>query len=449
MPIKGLTDQLKGVDKALMEPGKPIVFGYLQKGRREGFGKNVRLFDEDHFIFRPRGGDEDGQGADMARIFKAVYGDKPTIIPDVRIPIDQAENFKIEEYAWLFASRHSQRGSYQVARSDGTTISRYRNPETGRLDYVDMPHDQHTKVNQKGKEGLEYKGKFYPWAQQMRLPLLLTDFNRALYEERIAGLGVVSLLTQSTYDIANLIGEYYAMIDALVSTYANPMEPAEGIAVRRHLPLRDIPIILKRTQDKITTPDYRQDGDPAERLHSTRWLIHWTLAPSIAQRMLDAGDQRTQITLDNIANIPMIRAPEQQAKQLAELNAELFDIDPEPPQIEAVTGDDEPEPEQVTGEVVEEETEAEVVDGRLLFSLDLDEWASAAFRSEDGTFAFNTVANAKNWYAAAIGDFDPDTTEQATAALKVYAQQRADGIDKMAAAAAATAEYTKLVSVGF
>ena len=53
MPIKGVTDRKA---KQEFRSGRTVRLGKLGKGEREGFGRNVKLYDRDWFVFKPSGG---------------------------------------------------------------------------------------------------------------------------------------------------------------------------------------------------------------------------------------------------------------------------------------------------------------------------------------------------------------------------------------------------------
>lgn len=318
MAIKGLTDQT-----ATSEDGHLPLLGIISKGEREGFGHNVKLKDLDYLRFTPIGNDEKQKEA-MTDYFIRAYGEKPKVIDDVRLPWAYAANFKIEDCAWLVAQKHTEKGSTFLASSNGEYIRRLRSEETGRVgkyicepdqhapeDEV-IPHDKIT-VRKGDKDGIMYKGKFYPWAQQMKIDLILPKFNRYLYENGVAGHGVVRLITHSTYDIARLISEYRGILREIANGLGNPIAaPHQTGSIewfKSYAPLRSIPLRLERTEDKITTPNWRdKENGAGERLQSTRHLLHLRLSPTYALSMQKALDTRTQNMLAAVANAPLLQA---------------------------------------------------------------------------------------------------------------------------------------------
>lgn len=483
MPIKDLTNRVVPIQSDVR--GKPIRLGYLQKGRREGFGRNIKLFDEKHFIFSPI--DNGKQGELMTEIFKQVYGPTPFEIPDVRIPAGLAGNFKIEDCAWLVARKHSEKGSIFLALSDGENIKQYRSPDNGRASFHydgEMSHEEYSLYDDRGAECLKYKGKLYPWQQEMQIDLVLPDFNRVLHKERIAGHGVVTLITHSTYDISNLLSEYYAAINEIASLIANPMSPGDFDRAKNYLPLRNFPFRLYRSEDDITTPDYRKDKDgrlanPGDRLLSTRSLVHWQLSPEFSAAAQDAMDKRTQMTLAAVANMPLLQSGQYAADKA---NSALYgDPEPEPPvALPAQAG---PVWEDFTadlpGDVTEDEaTEAgpEAVEGEFseqpatdpppkatengngtdqnlepyqweqqaIIANDLDEWSYRAYQTVEGKQAFAKAEACKLWYKHVIGDFDALKNSVAVETMKRYANWLADGTKKETAVKKAKEQFVKL-----
>ena len=370
MPIKGLTDLVKKAPLDLRPNGRPVRLGRLQKGRREGFGKNIKLYDEDHFVFVPYGDAPDK----LEVLFQHAYGEEPKEIPDARIPVSLAGNFDIEDCAWLVASKHTKNGSTFLARSDGKNILQARNPETGKVSFHregEMLHADHTKTDRGGKECFVYGKKAYPWQQVMQVDLILPDFNRYVYEAGVAGAGVVTLTTHSTYDIAQLIQEYYGIIDAVVSLFSNPMS-GDQERIANYLPLRNIPLRLFRSEDPVTTPDWRDNGDPGDRLNSTRSLVHWQLAPDFARSMQKALDQRTQQTLALVANMPLLQSRQ---KSIDEMNDELFGPEPKPlEQLPAETGgySGGPDWDEVEEGIFEEADEEAIEEAKEVVAEELD-----------------------------------------------------------------------------
>lgn len=465
MAIKGRTD--RNVKMETNARGRPIRLGYLQKGWRDGFGKKIRLHDATYLIFKPL--DNGAQGDAMTALFKDVYGEKPVDIPDVRLPVGMAGNFSIEDCAWLLARKHSERGSYFVALSNGESIKQYRNPNTGRVEFKydgEMPHEKYSKNVVKNEDGdvvgfgaLDHKGKLYPWTQEMQIDLILPDFNRALADAGLAGHGVVTLITHSNYDIANLISEYYAALNEVVSLISNPMVPGDSERAKQYLPWRNFPLRLYRSEDSITTPDYRKDAPPGERLLSTRWLVHWQLSPEFSKAAQEAMDKRTQLTLAAVADMPLLQAGQEQHR-LAQTNNLLFD-EPLPegvpalpaealkahagPDWESFTAD----LEAVDGEIVEDDPD-EVMGNNgkpevppmdwykeTLRAVNLDEWAYRAFQTAEGQLWFDGADGVKRWYAAVCGKYDKAHNEAALGAFRNYANGKGDGVSAPVKAAKA------------
>jgi len=358
MPIAGITDRITQRD---MQQGRSVRLGVLGKGRKIGHGREVKLVDEDYFVFRPARGDET-----LGKLFYEAYGSRPTVISDVRIPVDMAGNFEIEECAWLTAAQHRKNGSVFLARSDGKWIRQARLEETGRVvNYAEgeLEQDKMTAVDPKtGKEGYRYQDKVYPWQQSLAIDLLLPDFNRLVFQEDIAGYGVVTLTTHSTYDISNLIREYYGIINELASMFSNPMKPGDQDMARRYLPIRNFPLRLYRAHDAITTPNWQRDGNPADRMTGTRSLLHWTLAPEAAAAIQIAIDRRTTNMLTAVAQAPMLE------RTVGDINADLFGDAGEPRAIPERTGFQPPnwdevldQPEDAGDEIEDAEFEDEIV----------------------------------------------------------------------------------------
>lgn len=450
MPIQGLTN------KAKMERdvrGKPVRIGYLQKGRREGFGKGIKLYDEDYLIFRPVEGGELGDA--MSAIFTEVYGERPRAIDDVRIAADVAGNFDIEYCAWLYARRHSEKGSVLMAVSDGANIKRARNEKTGKIEYWydgEKPHTDHTRVDKDGKACFVYRDKLYPWQQEMSVDLILPEFNRALAGQGVGGYGVVTLLTHASYDIPNLIDEFYGVVNELVSLLANPMDPNDREQARRWLPLRNFPLRLYRSEDKITTPDYRNQ-DPGNRLNSTRWLLHWQLNPQFSAAMQEALDKRTQKTLAAVAQRPLLQAAAP-ARQLAagsadDLNGWLFGDEAPPARLPAKAAPGPSWTDVVTEIVAEAEevsapkTPVEPYDWpvQMETAQTLDAWCAATYQLLKVSGAFKDANHVKRGFPIIIGEWPPVNLKLAFDAFKRYADTVADGGKAKDAADQAAAWY--------
>lgn len=464
MPIKNLTSKAK-LERDMR--GKPVRIGYLQKGRREGFGKNIKLYDENHIIFKPL--DSGPLGDEMAAIFAEVYGPQPRAIDDVRIAAGVAGNFDIEYCAWLYARRHSEKGSTLMAVSDGENIKRARNEKTGKIEYWydgEKPHEQHTRPDPKGNPCFVYRDKLYPWQQEMSVDLILPDFNRVLAERGVAGHGVVTLLTHASNDIPGLIDEYYGIVEELVALFANPMDVADQDQARRWMPLRNIPLRLYRSEDKITTPDW-QNKDPGNRLNSTRWLLHWQLNPQFSAAMQEAMDKRTQLTLAAVAQRPLLQAaapaPQLTARAGDDLNGWLFGDDAPPARPPA-----NPAPGPSWGEVVEavvaeaetavsgqpeaayhkatkaaKQSPSQPYDWQMQMqqAANLDQWAAAVYQLLMHTGVFKDANHVKRGFPVMIGQWPPADSKLAFDAYNRYANAVADGAKLMDASAAAAAWY--------
>lgn len=453
MPIKGLTSR-KGTR---LDPtaGRPIRLGTLQKGERKGFGRNVKLIDHDYFVFRPANGDEA-----LAALFAEAYGEKPDLIPDVRIPASLAGNFDIEECAWLTAAKHTEHGSIFMARSDGENVKQARDPETGKVRFFydgEMPHQDHTAVDGNGAACFAYGDNLYAWQRSMAVDLILPHLNRLVYNAGVAGHGVVTLITHSVNDIAGLIDEYHAVLDELVSLLANPLRNEQD-RVRNYLPLRDFPLRLYRSTDTVTTPNWHKNGRPGERLISTRSLLHWQLAPGVAAAIQEAIDKRTERLIMAVANAPLLPA----ADPVAQANAELFG-DPEPETVgcgssalPAPAVYDGPDWEEVLGDVVDVEGDYE--EGpppgedpgeydwhqQALEAANLDRFSAAAYQLFSAVF--EDASKARTAYEYMFGEFDQDLNGAALTAMKVYANAAADGVAKREAVEAARAKFDELVN---
>ena len=450
MAIKGLTDQAK-LSRDVR--GRAIRLGYLNKGERDGFGKDIKLRDLDYFRFSPV--DTNGTGKRMTEIFYEVYGEKPRVINDVRIPETIAANFNIESKAWLNASKHTEKGSVFLAQSDGENVLRLRNEETGRVANHIEGSLEHADITRKDKTkygSIQYKGKWYPWQQQMQIDLILPDFNEALYREGVAGYGVVTLLTSSTYDIPTLISEYYGILDDFTALMANPLS-GDYERVKNWLPLRTIPLRLYRSEDKISTPDYRND-DPGNRLNSTRWLLHWQIAPNFSSSMHKAIEQRTQQTLAAVANLPLLQSGKMSNEEIDEMfsyqDAEAL---PAPKPVEKYEG---PELEDFDDDIddvedidYEEQPENEVHHDPTFWleqaknAINTDALARAIYQYHLPSGVFNDATAVKR----AIKSLCPNSrNEVAISTISAYAKAVADGVPVGKAKAAAKAKFEELVS---
>lgn len=472
MGIKGLTDKAR-LD--LDARGRTVRLGFLQKGAKTtkdpnlpAYGKNIVLSDFDFFRFRPVASDAE-QAQAMERIFNEVYGVEPRSIGDVRLTADLAGNFHPDNCAWLLANIYGPKGMTFLARSDGEYIRQMRNPKTGKVEMFDaagnaatLPeyvrrHDDHTRLDGEGKACFVWEGKLIPWQQSMAIDLILPAFNRRLYEEGIAGHGVITFITHGSYDIPVLIDEYHGILNEVMSLFAGALNGSAEVA-RNHIPLRNIPLRLFRSEDKITTPDYRSK-DPASRLHSTRWNCHWQLAPEFAASMQAALDQRTQMTLAAVANMPLLVAGARPS--IDQINDDLFGggsitrvlpaVAATPPSSDPWGADEDVDPGTLLeGELeppdsAEWEVEAPPPtdwQAEALRARDVSEWAIAAFQLPGTGNVLQDAAATRRWYEHVIGQqFNPQTNDAALAALDKYTHAVADGAKKPAAIEAAKKIY--------
>lgn len=473
MAIKGLTDQYK-TPLDTNPSGRPVRLGFLQKGERTGFGKNIKLRDLDHFRFKPEQGE--GVGEKMVALFHKAYGSAPRAINDVRIPVPLAGNFHIEECAAMVAMKHGERGSIFMAEGDREQIFKRRDPETGKVllgnrDGGPWPWEEHTRVARDGSEHFVYGERLYPWSGSMAIDLILPEFNDLLYEHGLAGAGVVTFITHSNNDIPTLIGEYYKMLDELAALFANPLKPHSADQARRYAPLRNIPIRLYRSNDTITTPDYRDNGDPGNRLISTRWLCHWQLNPKFSRAIHKAMEQRTQNLISHIATAPLLEV----AGDNGDANAELFESRALPAPADALEGevvpaesvgqapnwediseaeweDDEVKaPWDTTPEeaVREAEYDPEFWREQALKADTLDGFAAAVFQIFRPAGVLSDAAEAKRGFEYMFGDYPDDVSldarrrvnEAAIAGFAAYINGVADGVKRKAAAKVAQEKF--------
>lgn len=477
MPIKGLTDQHAKHETDTR--GRPVRLGYIQKGSREGFSGKIKLHDHNWLVFKPATQDK-AEGAKLTAVFDAVYGPQPRAINDVRIPVSLAGNFDIEKCAWLTSSKHTEKGSIFLAQSDGETITMARN-ENGRVVRgLELSHANYSQKDSKGNDCFVYRGKLYPWQKSMAIDLILPEFNEALFKERIAGLGVVTLLTHSTNDIATLIGEYHQVLDEIAGLFSDPRDPDGVERVKRYTPLRDIPLRLQRSEDKITSPAYGKEADPADKIKSTRWLLHWQLNPDFALAASNARAQRTALLLQAVGNaVPLLSAPSYTADQA---NEELLGL-PAPAPKTAVpangtnghansnaNGNGHKEPETIAEGVYSDFSELSETDDidapevelieddpapweeapkgqaepvtsdydwetQAKTAKTLDVFASAVYQICKAVFENANIVRIA--YGHMFGEFDQTHNEAALQGFKTYTQQLGDGVKKADAIKAA------------
>lgn len=490
MPIKGLTDQWKTALDT--DPrGRPVRLGYLQKGWREGFGKSAKLHDLDHFRFKPMA--EGKQGEEMTTLFEEAYGKQPRAIDDVRIPVSLAGNFNIESCASYVAMKHTPKGSIFLAESDGEFIRKARN-EAGKVIFPEREfgrpwlYADYTKPDPKGNPCFVYRGKFYPWQASMAIDLILPKFNDLLYKKRLAGHGVVTFITHARNDIPTLIGEYFQIIEEIVGLFANPLDVHSVDRARRYTPLRDIPMRLFRSEDKMTSPGYG-DTDPAERVLSTRWLCHWQINPEFAEAIQSARTQRTASLIAAVASSPMLSLGN--GRSVADINEELGlglpagkpangnghtnghsnghknghgdreeTIEQVGPDWEALSQDGLPEEEILEGEFEEQEGMAEEAaaggdnqgespnvepldwTAQALKAKTLDGFCAAVYQLN--SFIFDDAGEVKRGYEFICKGFKERNNEAALQAFKSYAQIMGDTGRKGDAARTAKRKFEQL-----
>lgn len=296
MPIKGLTDRAK---MDLTAQGRHLRIGYLQKGEKytTQAGKQG-MRDLEYFKFKPT---KTGHERAVAQAFTAVYGEQPKVIGDVRLPHSISGNFDMASHAWLTASRHGKKTSLFMARSDGEWIRTMRLP-SGKIAHYEpgeLAHEAVTAVHPKSKkEGLKTEKGNFEWKRVMQLDFLLTDLNEELFRRRIGGLGVVTFITHSTYDIANLLDEYQAILANVAGVFSNPMIEGDLQQKMRWVPLMEIGLQFSRTLDNITTPAFDGSGG---RQADKRWLCHLQLNAATSQALHQARQGRTAALLQHIA----------------------------------------------------------------------------------------------------------------------------------------------------
>lgn len=325
MPIKGLTDQITShasLDRDVR--GRAARVGNLGKGKRTGFGKDIKLVDLPHFVFAPVAKDK-GMANQLANIFARVYGPAPTAFPDIRIPEPIAGNFRMEDQAWMAAYRHTERGSTFIARSDGESILAIRDEEDSskviRLQPGEMLLEEHTVTGEKtGRFGaLKWRDKLYPWQRALTLDLVFTDFNQALSD---AGLpnGTVAFRTTSTNDIVRLTQEYEAILDRIAALLVNPLNTAGYESVRKYAPLNMFPLMLYRRTEKISTPSFDKSKSD-ERQFTEKSLVHLDLAPDIWKQIHIAEGRKQLNMLEAIGS-----GATMQQHTMASVNEDLFGI---------------------------------------------------------------------------------------------------------------------------
>lgn len=347
MPIHGLTTGVEIQRRA-------IRIGWLKKGEQRDTGRvdkkgNRIMKPADLGYFRFTGVGPDADKIEAA--FIEVYGAQPTIIPDVRIPVSIAGNFDIQEAAYLAAYGYLANGDKKLpmllAKSDGRTVTMMRDPANAAKFIGGMSYESVTELDKDGKPQVVWNGKAYPWKAELRVDLVLWDLSRALYERRLAGHGVVTLVTHSLNDIPSLIREYAGILDVAVSAFL-PGFSSDYERAKSYLPLERIPIRLSRQIQQITTPDYRDDAPRGSRLVGERSLLHWQISPEFAAARMAALDAGTSHMLAALS--------EGRGMTAAEVNADLFGDNTVPHRLQAGA----PEPDEADAEYIDEVIEEEL-----------------------------------------------------------------------------------------
>lgn len=449
MPIAGLVDERMRQEARL--PGRLVRLGTVQKGKREGFGKDVKLYDLPYFRFTPDNGDER-----LTAAFAKAYGPEPTEFPDVRIPVDIAGNFDILNCSWLVASKHTERGDVFLARSDGVNIKQARQESNGRkVDFFldgEMLHKDHTRPDNRGNPGFYYKGTSYAWQQVFAIDLIFPAFNRLVFKDNIVGYGAITLKTTSVNDIPTLTKEYDGIIEELAAAFINPMAQ-DAERVKRYLPLRNFPIRLWRQDETIGTPDYRKDADPSDRLLTSKSLLHWQVSPEFSASIQRAIDLRTAGLLEAAAKQSFLLP----APSVAQLNADLYSTAPQLPEPERVkeeyTGPDwENISNAVDGEFETETAEPEQPGNdpgpmdwkeQALSAKTLDAFAAAVY--QEWKDWFSDAVQARKGVTAICGNWKDVEREAAWKAISKYVNSVADGAKKIDARDSAISFYALLV----
>lgn len=300
MPIKGLTD------RRIERRNSVVILGQLNKGgpkvKNAQTGKWQMGPDLDYLRFSPA--DQGELGERVAAAFAKVYGKKPSSIPDVRIPVDLAGNFAIEDCAHYESWDHTRQQAVFLARGDGERIYRRRSEETGKVETLDRPEPF-------DEDGFRFAGRVYPWSVTFRIALVLPDLNRELAREGISGIGHVLLTTSSKNDVVTLIEEYYGILDKITGM----LQSATGrtaLDPTRMLPLEQIPLMLFRGERSISTPGFDRNKTDAEnaadRRRTNKSLLHWTIGAAMSLALEEASRKITERTIDAIANAPLLPA---------------------------------------------------------------------------------------------------------------------------------------------
>lgn len=455
MAIKGLNSNKAKL--SLNERGKPIRLGRLNKGTRTGWGRQARFEDLEYFRFTPY--DSDQKTAErMTAIFHEVYGMEPQILRDVRIPVDIAGNFNIEDHAWLYAKKYGKdKIPVLLARSDGVNVKQLRNPDNPRnVDFKydgEAPHEAWTVDDGSEHGALSWNGKQYPWQAQFKLDIILTQFNEALYREGVAGHGVITLQTTSRWDMENLKGEYEAIITELTDLFHNPLVQGHYDHVRNKIPLRSIPLEVYRSFDTYTTPPYATKNNPNpapdSRYEKSSWLLHWRIAKEFAAAMHKAQQGKTANILAAIETMPLLTA----SNPVGQANNDLFGgsepvhkLPTQAPIVELDYDEDDPE---IIAEWDEDDDESEAYDWHkaAIDAKDLEAWALAAYQVETVKLMTPDAVSLKKWRKQFETEFNREMNERALNVLEAYCKSRADGVSRADAMKAAHEAYNRPLEV--
>lgn len=449
MPIKGLTDERMNREAKI--PGRLVRLGTIQKGYRDGFGKDIKLYDLDYLRFTPANGDER-----LTAAFHEVYGEQPTSIDDVRIPADMAGNFDILNCSWLVASKHTEKGSVFLARSDGENIKQARRESNGRkVDFFyngEMLHVEHTKPDSRKNPGFVYKGNVYAWQQSFAIDLILPAFNRAVFDRGLVGYGAVTLITTSTNDIASLTQEYFSILEELAAPFINPLS-GDAERIKSYVPLRNFPLRLYRQVETVGTPDYRKDSDPADRLLAQKSLLHWQVNPEFSASIQKAIDQRTAALIDAAAKQSFLTAGRPSIEQI---NSDLYADAPQlPERIDTPPVEYQGPDWESLGEAVSDGDFEEELPGndpgpldwkeRALLAGTLDAFASAVYQTWREWF--DDATKARKGIEYICGDWSEVNLSIAFDAVGKYVSALADGATQRKAADAAKRYYENEVAL--
>lgn len=244
MPIIGLTKDIQPIAEGLPRLGK------LRKGSEKT--RNKPGEDLNHFRFTP-----DEEFIDMAvkDAFTAIYGKKPSVFEDVRLPSNDVEDVFSTWMEWWTAGETLQ------IRTDGQTVVREY------VNHSDGYQDTNRPVKQDELENCKPVGRL-----NIMLPQLINE---------IGILGVITVETHSKHDIIN-IHKYLTMVNNLYGK------------------LTGIPFLFGRVDKTISTPAW---GTMKSRQMRTKSLfamhvmpeyVKTVMLPTIEQNMI-AVETRPQI----------------------------------------------------------------------------------------------------------------------------------------------------------